>query len=262
MLHDRFTFGAFAIALAIFAVIMAFIELGRWIGVRQNRRLRPEARGTATPGASVVFALLSLLIGFSFNGAAGRFDNRRNLMSHTVNVTGTAWQRIDALPLENQDSIRTLFRRYLDAVIAPYADEPSSIAQGLAMPAAVASAQDALWTRAAADCLVPAGERARMLLLPSLNDMFGAVDEERLARRIHPPLMIWVMLAIAEIAGAIFLGYGMAAAPTRSWVHVIGVSATIALATYVIIELEYPRLGVVRIDAMDRALAELRATMR
>jgi hypothetical protein len=31
---------------------------------------------------------------------------------------------------------------------------------------------------------------------------------------------------------------------------------------YVIIELEYPRLGLVQVSDMDRALVELRATMR
>jgi hypothetical protein len=42
----------------------------------------------------------------------------------------------------------------------------------------------------------------------------------------------------------------------------IGISASAAMAVYVIIELEYPRLGLFRVDAMDQTLVELRATMR
>jgi hypothetical protein len=41
----------------------------------------------------------------------------------------------------------------------------------------------------------------------------------------------------------------------------IGVAATIASAVYVIVELEYPRLGIVRVDGADRSLLDVRSTM-
>jgi hypothetical protein len=34
-----------------------------------------------------------------------------------------------------------------------------------------------------------------------------------------------------------------------------------SLAVYVIIDLEYPRLGLIRVDAFDRTLVDLRADM-
>ena len=101
-----------------------------------------------------------------------------------------------------------------------------------------------------------------MLLLPALNDMFGVVYQERLARRIHPPVVIFVMLGIAALASALFSGYGLAKSPVRNWMYLTGIAATVAVTTYVIIELEYPRLGVVRVDNMDRALVDLRRTMQ
>lgn len=119
-----------------------------------------------------------------------------------------------------------------------------------------------VWTHAVAACLIPNGEPVRILVLPALNDMFGVVETERLARRIHPPNLIFVMLGLTAFAAALFAGYGIASKSTRNWLYMIGVAATISVAVYVIIELEYPRLGLVRIDDMDRALAELRAAMR
>jgi hypothetical protein len=82
-----------------------------------------------------------------------------------------------------------------------------------------------------------------------------------MARRIHPPSVIFVMLGVAALASAIFAGYGIASGSTRNWMYMVGIAATIAAATYVILELEYPRLGLFRINAMDQALTELRATM-
>jgi hypothetical protein len=92
--------------------------------------------------------------------------------------------------------------------------------------------------------------------------MFGAVERERMARRIHPPLVIFAMLGIAALATALFAGYALAVGTKRNWIYMIGISASAAMAVYVIIELEYPRLGLFRVDAMDQTLVELRATMR
>ena len=91
--------------------------------------------------------------------------------------------------------------------------------------------------------------------------MFGAVEAERMARRIHPPNIIFAMLGIAALTTALFAGYALASGVARNWIYMIGVAATIAIATYVILELEYPRLGLVRVNTMDRAVLELRATM-
>ena len=101
-----------------------------------------------------------------------------------------------------------------------------------------------------------------MLLLPALNETFDAVQQERMARRIHPPVVIYVMLGIAALATALFAGYGMASGTRRNWLFMIGIAACISIATYVIVELEYPRLGLIRVSEMDQALVELRATMK
>jgi hypothetical protein len=69
------------------------------------------------------------------------------------------------------------------------------------------------------------------------------------------------MLGVAALAAALFAGYGMATSPRHNWMYVIGVAATISVATFVILELESSRLGLIRIDSIDQTLVELRATM-
>ena len=46
----------------------------------------------------VIFGLLSLLIAFTFSGAASRFERRRDLIVQEANAIGTAYLRIDLLP--------------------------------------------------------------------------------------------------------------------------------------------------------------------
>jgi len=71
-----------------------------------------------------------------------------------------------------------------------------------------------------------------------------------------------VMLAIAAMTGAMFVGYALATREKPNWIYIIGFAGTLACATYLVAELEYPRLGRVRVDAIDRQLIDLRESMK
>lgn len=259
MLHLRFALVAVCLSIGLFAAMLVLIEIGWRFGVRQAKLRGTEARAGVGVVDGSVYGLLALLVGFMFSGAAGRFDQRRHLIANEVNVIGTAWQRIDLVPAGQQGVIRDSFRQYVDVLVGWYG-ETSGATETLREPPALTRAQTELWSRAVAASTSPS-TAVSALFLSGMNDMFGAVDEERMARRIHPPSIVFAMLGIAALATALFAGYGLASGVTRNWIYMIGVAATIAIATYVIIELEYPRLGLIRLNAMDQALVDLRATM-
>jgi hypothetical protein len=252
---------AVGVAVAFFAGMVSLLEVGRRIGIVQVARHGADARIGIGVVDGAVYGLLALLLGFSFSGAAERFDKRRAIISNEVNAIGTAWLRVDLLPAERQPAIRDGFRAYMDALLPTYAN-PGTPQTAYVEPPAVTRAQQDIWAHSVAATIDPSGEKARMLLLPALNEMFDIVEAERLARRIHPPAVIYLMLAITVGAAALFAGYGIASRSTHNWFFTIGVAATIAMATYVIVELEYPRLGLIRVSEMDQALVELRATMK
>jgi len=260
MLQLRVVLAAAGLALALFLGMLLFFEVGRRIGVRQVARHGKDARAGVGVVDGAVYALLGLLIGFMFNGAASRFDQRRQLIAQEATVISTAWQRLDLLPRDVQPALRDDFRRYIDAVLDEYRNL-RSVAVSFHEPAEEARAREALWSGVTAVSQTAAGDDFRMLVVPSLNEMFVTVQRERLARRIQPPWMTFVLLCLTALAAATFGGYGLAGAPTRNWMHVVGVSATIALAIYVIIDLEFPRLGLIRVGMMDQTLVDLRATM-
>ena len=53
----------------------------------------------------------------------------------------------------------------------------------------------------------------------------------------------------------------MGARGTRDTLHMIAYAAVMAVVIAVIVDLEFPRLGFIRVDESDRVLIELRATM-
>jgi hypothetical protein len=104
-----------------------------------------------------------------------------------------------------------------------------------------------------------AANGASMLLLPALNEMIDTITTRTLATERHPPVVIFSMLAVLALASALLAGYSMAGSRSPSWLHMISVAAVTALAVYVIIDLEYPRLSGIRADAFGDTLIEVRA---
>jgi hypothetical protein len=242
--------------------MLVCLEIGRMLGVHQASVHGEAARSGIGVVDGAVYAVLALLLGFVFSGATTRFDHRRELVAKQVAAANSAWIRIDTLPGDAQVAIRDGVRRYVDAVAAAYTHpERSASSETERLDSAREEAKRDLWNRAVEICTTEKGEKARMLLLPSLSEMFDATLRERLARRMHPPAVIWLMLVVAALAASLLAGYSMANTTTRNWLFHIGIAATISIVTYVIADIEYPRLGIVRVDSFDKALLELRAKM-
>ena len=101
-----------------------------------------------------------------------------------------------------------------------------------------------------------------MLLLPALNEMFDIAATRVATTQMHPPAAIYGMLFVLTLICSFLAGYDMGAEATRSWVHMMGFAIILGVAVYVIIDLEYPRLGFIRLDAFDQLLVNLRAQLR
>src|SRR5262245_47987101 len=89
----------------LFLGMVLLLEVGRRLG--QRRQSLDAEGGRAGLGAveGAVFALMGLLIAFTFSGAAARFDSRRQLIVDEANAIGTAWLRLDLLPASAQPAL-------------------------------------------------------------------------------------------------------------------------------------------------------------
>jgi hypothetical protein len=83
-----------------------------------------------------------------------------------------------------------------------------------------------------------------------------------MAAQMHPPLVIFVMLFGLVLAGALVAGDGMAGGKSRNWIHMTVFAAVTAGAVNVIIDIEYPRMGLIRVDTFDQALVDFRDSMK
>src|SRR4249920_2368027 len=105
-------FFALAFAGGLFLGMLLLQEVGRRIGVRR-RAQDPEGAGIGLGTIeTAVFALLGLLIAFTFSGAASRFDGRRQLVAQEANAIGTAYLRLDMLAPDARSALRQRFSQY------------------------------------------------------------------------------------------------------------------------------------------------------
>jgi ABC-type nickel/cobalt efflux system permease component RcnA len=91
--------------------------------------------------------------------------------------------------------------------------------------------------------------------------MIDITTTRTMATLMHPPAVVFVMLFGLALAASLLAGYGMTGNRVRSWLHMLGFALVMAFAVYVILDIEYPRLGLIRVDAFDQALVDLRASM-
>jgi hypothetical protein len=248
------------LAASLFLGLLALLEVGRRIG--QRRRERDPSGAGAGAGAveGAVFGLLGLMIAFTFSGASSRFDGRRQLVVEEANSIGTAWLRIDLLPVEAQAPLRELFRRYLDSRLDTYRQAPN-LEMAMEEYARSTKLQGEIWARAVAGCRDSASPPCTLLLLPALNQMIDITTTRLTATRTHPPAIVFVLLVALALAGALLGGFAMAEGKRRSWVHMLAFAAVLATTVWITIDLEYPRLGLIRVDAADAVLEDLRRSM-
>jgi hypothetical protein len=248
MVFDTFTPVLFAVGL--FFSMLLFQEVGRRIGIR--RRVKDEAGTGAGIGTmeGAVFALLGLLIAFTFSGASSRFDGRRQLVAQEANAIGTAYLRLDLLAPD----ARSALRRFSANILTPARRLPPGYG-GRAADARGVVLQGA--TQATTACRAQ-GIHQLHVILPALNEM---IDITTTGRSTDTPADDYLRCC-RPISCSLVAGYSMAGSARRSWIHMIVFAAMTAVTVYVILDIEYPRLGLIRVDAADQVLVELRESMK
>jgi len=240
---------------------LCMLEIGRRFAAR---RLAVDPEG-AKAGTGVVegavFGLMGLLVAFTFSGAAARFDARRAMIVEEANCISTAWLRLDMLPSASQPSLRAKFRQYLEARLAVFRKIPNMTAMKLELDR-VATLQNEIWTQALSACRESAAPTTTMLLVPALNQMFDTATSRTAGIEMHPPMLIYGTLGLLLLASALLAGYGLGVGKIRDTFHGLSLVLVMTVTVYVILDFEFPRVGIIRIDRFEQALVELQQSMK
>ena len=98
-----------------------------------------------------------------------------------------------------------------------------------------------------------------MLVIGALNEMIDITATREMATRSHPPAVVFLLLVAMSLVCALLTTSQTTA---RSWLHTLTFAAVISLTVYVIIDIEFPRVGLIRVDSADEMLLQVRESMR
>jgi hypothetical protein len=251
----------FSVLTLLFLGMIGMQIAGHRYGLRRGSdELFGSSEGTAAVEAAL-YALLGLFVAFTFSGASDRLEVRRQLIVEESNAIGTAYLRLDLLPAAEQPHIRDEMRRYLESRLAFY-DRLLDFRGALAERARADQIEQQIWSDAVAAGARAPDTRATLLVLPSLNAMFDAAGKRYAALRMHLPVAIFIQLLLIALCCGFFAGIGMSKRQRPSYLHMVMFAGVIAVTAYVILNLEYPRVGFGRLRALDIILREQLAAMK
>lgn len=264
------TFALFLVAITAVFFISSLILLnyGRYLGLRYLRYQGVDTMAGLATVETAVFALIGLLVAFTVSGALQRFDERRQLVTQEANAVSAAYDRLGLFEREVARDLKTKLKDYVHARIELYRmPHDFSVWQGEELwpheqQDKLLELKNKIWGATVAACPQDNFRPACSLALLALNSAFEVARLRAGAAEKHPPQIIYVMLFGLGLGGSLLAGFGMAAAKSRSWIHMVSFAATFAATLYVITDMEFPRLGLIRVEDFDHFLVDVNEQMR
>lgn len=244
------------LAAAFFAALFCAIALGKRLG----RKLEENGGAGVAAIEASVFALLGLLVAFTFSGAAQRMSDRRDLLIQEVNAIGTAWLRVDLLPTADQPGLRAQLRQYVDQRIL-YERHVADLAGREQIAAKAGAMQREIWRASVAAARDGVAPPLAAAYVAAVNDMFDAATSLVAAQKVHPPMAAYIFLGFLALTGACLVGVKLAATERGTLLHELIYALVMTAALYIIIDFEFPRIGAIRIDQSDALLVSQRQSM-
>jgi hypothetical protein len=230
---------------AIAAVVLIATESGFRIG--KNSKLDPAADYPTGAVQAAAFTLMALLLGFSFSMALSRYDDRRGVTLREANSIGTTALRTDLLDAKTRDAIRVELRSYVAARIAFAAASANEQARNRAGTMSN-GLQMAMWHQATAAARRDPRSTTIPLFIEALNDTIDLSSEQDAALRFHIPGLVLGVLVLISATAAVLMGFGFGRKNYRGQASTITFAVMLALALGIIIDLDRPQRGFIRVS--------------
>jgi hypothetical protein len=262
-----FLFFAVLIAGAFFVSSLLLLNYGRQLGLRYLKEETGNMAGLATVEGAV-FALIGLLLAFTISGALQRFDDRRQLVIQEANAASTAHDRLALFEGDVGRDLQNKLKDYVQARIDLYRmPHDYSLLKRTEFFSQeqednILSFKNRLWNAAVGACPQSSFRPACAQALPAVANLFEVARLRLGAAEKHPPQVVYVMLFGLGLGGSLLAGFGMAAAKSRSWIHMLIFAGTLTVTLYTLTDMEYPRLGLIRIENFDHFLVDAHQQMQ
>lgn len=243
------------IMLALLGCILLLNELGFRFGRFVQDRTDAEIKAFTGAIQASILGLLALLLGFTFSMSMQRYDSCNQAMIAEANAIGNTLMRVQLLPMQHQEPANALLAKYIDIRVALGNLDLSQDQQRREHIARTRELQHELWSLAVEATKEDARAVTTGAFLNSLTELIDNHHKRNALLQIHvPEEVLFVLLIVFVTAGGI-LGYSGGLSGQRVLVPTTVVALIIALIVFVIIDLDRPMRGLIRVS--DANMLEL-----
>ena len=219
------------------------------IGYRMGRRsgMQEKTRALLPTIATSILAILGLLLGFTMSMSVSRYDARRRLVLEEANAIDTAYLRAQALRPPESTELQGLLRQYaaVRLRVSQYALDVQKLQQGREEGAKL---QDQLWSRVAALAQKDPHSVTVGKLMDSLGNVFDLESSRWITFVAHVPEGVIYVDALIGLVAALLVGYEFGLTGHRHPLSESLLILSITMVMMVIVELDRPHSGVVRVS--------------
>ncbi len=191
---------------------------------------------------TATLTLLSLIIGFTFSMAIGRFDQRKMLEEAEANAISTAILRADLLASDSRVQIKQLLVEYLEQRILFYTADEADLNK---INTQTATLQNKLWGVAAqAANAQPTATTA--LAVASISDAISAEGHSQGAAWNTIPRPAWWLLAAIAVCANLMFGFGSHHFNSHKSI-LFTLPVIISITFFLIADIDSPRSGSIRV---------------
>lgn len=242
--------------IAVIALLAVAMEGGYRIGQWRHVHQPDEKEQPVVAMVASILGLLALVLGFTFNLAASRFDARRQVVLEEANAIGTAYLRTRLLPEPQKEETARQLREYVDTRLKMV--ETGDIAEGIAKAEAL---HGQLWDQADQAAQANSSSIMTGLFIQSLNEVIDMHAKRVLVGvRSRIPLVIWICVYGLSTLGMMAVGYECGLAATRRSPAMLGLVLAFGVVLFLIADLDRGHQGLLRVG--QGALVDLQRTMQ
>lgn len=247
------------IVVGLLSVALLANEAGFRYG-RKRQGLESElSKSVSNTLKGSIFALVALLLAFSFSATSNRYDMRQRLVLDQANAVGTAYLRAGLLGDFSGAKIRDILHEYVDVRLenfrAGYHTE-----QSMRLQMRIDQLMNELWDQVELENSQDPESVRTSLIVPAVNEVIDLSSTRTWANRNHLPDPVLALLLGSVIISSLLLGHSSGQTAQRHPGLWLASNVVLALVLYVVLDFDRPKRGMILID--QAPLIELQASLK
>ncbi len=236
------------IVAALFGLILLANEAGYRLGHYFQVRTDVDVKAHTNTIQAGTLGLLALILGFTFNMALQRYNNRSQAVIKEASAIGTVLLRTKLLPHPYDSLTYSQLQQYVNLRIAVSKTAYARVSEQELLNEETRKLQSDIWINAVRAARIDPRQVTTGYYIEALNSMIDAQGESNALLMLHVPEVILFLLFIVFIMSGALVGYASGLGKKRSSIPALLMTFLICLVVFIIIDLDRPKRGIIKVN--------------